>query len=76
MKRYGTVILLTARPETIYSRVCSDTNRPLLNNNMSVEHISNMLEARRAAYEKSADIVIETDNIDVSDIAYTIKKIL
>lgn len=76
MKRYGTVVLLTATPETIYGRVCSDTNRPLLNNNMSVEHITDMLESRWDAYEKAADIVIDTDNIEISDIVYKIKKIL
>lgn len=69
MKRSGIVILLTAEPETIYGRICNDDKRPLLNNDMSVKHISDMLENRRNFYEKAADITIKTDSMNVDEIA-------
>lgn len=69
MKRYGIVILLTAEPETIYERVCNDDKRPLLNDDMSVKHISDMLGERRSFYEKAADVIIETDSMAVNEIA-------
>lgn len=69
MKRYGLVILLTAEPETIYRRVCTDSKRPLLKDNMSVGHISDMLVRRREYYEKAADIIIGTDTKEIDEIA-------
>ena len=74
MKKYGTVILLTATPETIYKRVCTDSSRPLLNNNMTIEHIEGMLESRKIRYEKAADIIIETDDRNVDEIAAKIQE--
>lgn len=62
MREHGTVVLLNATPETIYGRVCHSHNRPLLNDNMSVEHIAELLSVRRPKYQAAADIVIDTDN--------------
>lgn len=61
MKKSGCVILLTATPETIYERVKDSDERPILNNNMSVEYIGSLLEKRRARYEAAADIAVATD---------------
>lgn len=61
MKKSGHVVLLTAKPETIYERVKDSESRPILNNNMNVEYISGLLEKRRAFYEAAADISIATD---------------
>jgi shikimate kinase len=61
MKKNGTIVLLTAKPETIYARVKDSTARPLLNSDMSVAHISELMEARRTKYEAAADVVISTD---------------
>lgn len=69
MKRHGIVILLTAEPDTIYRRICNDDKRPLLNDDMSVKHISDMLEKRRNFYEQAADIMIKTDAMTVAEIA-------
>ncbi len=68
MKKHGTVVLLRACPETVYERVKDSTNRPLLNSDMSISHISELMEARRPKYEAAADIVIETDGKTVSEI--------
>lgn len=61
MKRNGTIIYLSATPETIYGRVRHSTNRPLLSGNMNVEYIAQLMEKRQKTYEQAADVVIVTD---------------
>ena len=65
MKKHGRVVLLTAKPETIYERVKDSDERPILNNNMNVEFISNLMEKRRERYQQVADVVVATDSKDV-----------
>lgn len=62
MKKMGKVILLTASPNTIYKRVKDNTSRPILNNNMNEEYITNLMNKRKDKYLKAADIIINTDN--------------
>lgn len=62
MKKNGRVVLLTAKPETIYRRVKDSHDRPLLENNKNVPFIADLMEKRREKYEAAADIVIETDD--------------
>ena len=57
MKKNGRVVLLTAHPETILERVKDNHDRPLIENNKTVEGISALMEARRERYMA----VIETD---------------
>ena len=61
MKKNGRVVLLTAHPETILERVKDTHDRPLIENNKTVEGISALMEARRERYMAAADLVIETD---------------
>ena len=61
MKKNGRVVLLTAKPQTIYERVKEDEERPLLKEHQTVEYIAQMMEKRRPKYEAAADIVIATD---------------
>ncbi|MCC8142353.1 MAG: shikimate kinase [Lachnospiraceae bacterium] len=61
MKGCGTVVLLTAEPETVLARVKHRTTRPLLNGHMNVEYIADLMEQRRPAYEKACDLTICTD---------------
>ncbi|SDB04479.1 shikimate kinase [Pseudobutyrivibrio sp. YE44] len=72
MKESGVTVLLTAEPEIIYKRVCKSNNRPLLNDNMSVEYIADLLGQRREKYEKAADFSVTTDDRDKRDIAQEI----
>ena len=62
MKKNGRVVLLTAKPETIYERVKNSHDRPLLENNKSVEFIEELMLKRKDKYIAAADIIIETDN--------------
>lgn len=68
MKKSGRVVLLTAKPETIYGRVKDNTDRPLLNGNMNVDYICELMEKRRPKYEAAADVVVATDGKDVTQI--------
>lgn len=69
MKEGGKVILLSARPETIYERVKDSHNRPLIENNKSVEYIAELLKKRQSKYEAAADCVVITDGRTKEDIA-------
>ena len=62
MKKNGRVVLLTAKPETILERVKDSHDRPLIENNKSVEFIEDLMLKRREKYVAAADIIIETDN--------------
>ena len=64
LKQTGTVIYLRARLETLQQRVAQNTARPLARDR---EHFAALLEARRRFYEE-ADIVVDTDAYQVSEI--------
>lgn len=68
MKASGKIIFLCATPETVYERVKDGNDRPILNGHMNVEYIAELMEKRRALYEAAADIKIDTDGKDVSEI--------
>ena len=68
MKKNGRVVLLTAKPETILSRVKDNHDRPLLEGNQNVDFIADLMEKRREKYQAAADIVIETDGKDKLEI--------
>ena len=68
MKKNGRIVLLTAKPETIYERVKDSNERPILNNNMNVEFISELMEKRREKYEAAADVVVATDGKNATQI--------
>ena len=64
----GGVVLLTAKPETIYERVKDSDERPILNGNMNVEYISGLMEKRKERYEAVADVTVSTDGKNVTQI--------
>lgn len=68
MKKNGRVVLLTAKPETIYERVKDSDERPILNNNMSVDFISSLMDKRKDRYEAVADVTVETDGKNATQI--------
>ncbi len=68
MKQSGKVILLTATPETVLSRVLHDENRPILQGKKTVKEIEALMEVRRELYEAAADEVISTDHKSVLEI--------
>lgn len=68
MKKNGRVVLLTANPETVYERVKNSKDRPILNENMNVEFIRGLMEKRKARYEAVADVIVDTDGKNVTEI--------
>ncbi len=72
MKDFGKVIFLTATPETVYDRVKDDDSRPLLQTDNVLDRIKELQDARRDIYTDVADIVIETDDKTVDEIAWEI----
>lgn len=69
MKKNGKVILLTADPETILARVKNDNSRPLLRGKKNTKDIKELMDIRRPKYEAAADIVVNTDNRSIHEIA-------
>ena len=73
MKKSGIIVLLTARPETIFERVRYSHNRPLIEHNKTAEYIAELLEKRREKYEAAADVTIVTDGKDTREICREIQ---
>lgn len=74
MKENGIVVLLTAEPETIFSRVGRNSGRPLLDGKMDVGYIRDLLEQRRPFYEEAGELVVKTDGRSPEEISEEIKK--
>lgn len=55
----GKVIYLKASPDEIYNRIKTQTHRPLLKQNFSVEKISSIMKLREKNYEK-AHVTVDT----------------
>ena len=62
LKNSGTIVLLTATPETIFDRVKDHTHRPILNNDMSLSHVKSLMEKREPRYKSVADINVNVDS--------------
>lgn len=68
----GKVIYLSAKSETIYDRVKTSTNRPLLACDDPKKKIKEMLEIRNPIYSNVANYIISTDEKKIEDIALEI----
>ena len=76
MKEKGVIVLLKASPETIAERVKNDRTRPLLRDNFDLEYINKLMKQRDEAYNKVADLVIDTDNKNIDQICKEIVETL
>ncbi len=76
LKELGTVIYLKAETDTLLKRLSNDTVRPLLKNGDLREKIETMLQIRGPVYEKTADIVLQTDDMSFYEIICQIEKLL
>lgn len=76
MKKSGVCVQLTARPNTILTRIGNDTNRPLLKGHMNVEDIQSMLDAREAGYAAARDVMVCTDDRTPIEIAEEIRQLI
>lgn len=74
MKCSGTVVYLSAQPETILRRVRRSDNRPVLEGRKNVEGIRELLEQRSGKYESAADVTFVTDGRSVAEVAEEIRR--
>ena len=74
MKEAGTVVWLTAKPETILKRVEHDDSRPLLRGNKNVPFIENLLNQRYPKYKAASDFEVKTDERAIQSICEEIIK--
>ena len=76
MREKGTVIWLTATPETILEHLAGDDSRPLLRGRKTPEGIAEFMEERRPLYEKAADIQLAVDGMSPEQVVEAIVGIL
>lgn len=74
MRKSGIVVYLDTRPETVFDRVQSSHNRPLLEGNMNVAYIQGLMDKRLPAYREAADVTVSTDGRSAQEICAEIKK--
>lgn len=68
IKKLGFVVFLRIRPEMVYERLKGDTTRPLLQCENPLERITELMEARREAYESCADLIVDVDDLSMEEI--------
>jgi len=71
LKESGTVVCLTATPETIFERIRNNADRPLLQGQEPLEKIRALLATRAEAYTR-ADLTIDTSTLDIERVVETI----
>lgn len=74
LKKNGKIFYLRTQPETIISRICGDTSRPLLQGGLE-QKVRSISAARSAVYEQAADYIIDTDALTPAEIAQKIMEI-
>jgi shikimate kinase len=63
LKANGCVVLLQASAEAIFERISSDPNRPALTEHDPLTEIKLKLAERKDSYERTADMIIDTDEL-------------
>ncbi|MBN2483360.1 MAG: shikimate kinase [Candidatus Omnitrophica bacterium] len=74
LKVTGTVVCLTASPETIYQRTKGLDDRPLLNVSDPLGKIKELLVSRDEYYRETGHLIIDTDSLNPKDVAVRIKE--
>lgn len=63
------VVLLDASDGVILERLKEDSSRPILKSNLNIETIEKIKAQRKESYHKAADLIVDTDNKTVLEIA-------
>jgi shikimate kinase len=65
LKQKGIIVYLKASSEVLHKRIINKKiDRPLLKDDNSLQAVREMMQARQPLYERAADIVIDTSDID------------
>jgi shikimate kinase len=76
LRAAGIVICLTARPDTILTRVGRGLERPLLAGGDPRATITRLLVERKAAYDAAADWTVDTSDSSVDEVVEDIRESL
>ena len=76
MRRGGTVVLLSVKPETVLRRISGDANRPILAACKTADDVKALMEKRLPYYEKAADLTVPADSGTPDEIAAHILSLL
>lgn len=68
MRNTGSIVLLTAKPETIFDRISGDQSRPLIVG-QDLESIKEMMELREPIYLDAAHYIIDTEEKNPAEVA-------
>lgn len=74
LKKLGVVVYFRVKPETVYRRLQNDKSRPLLQCDNPLERITEMLNARKAAYEECADIIVDVDELSMQEVVEKVQR--
>ena len=64
IKMCGTVVYLRITPEAVYERLKEDKTRPLLQCADPLDRIRKLMALRLPAYERCADVIVDTGDTD------------
>ena len=64
IKMCGTVVYLRITPEAVYERLKGDKTRPLLQCADPLDRIRKLMAQRLPAYERCADVIVDTGDTD------------
>jgi shikimate kinase len=64
IKMCGTVVYLRITPEAVYERLKGDKTRPLLQCADPLDRIRKLMSQRLPAYERCADVIVDTGDTD------------
>ncbi|MCR4793045.1 MAG: shikimate kinase [Lachnospiraceae bacterium] len=68
IKMCGTVVYLRITPEAVYERLKGDKTRPLLQCDDPFAKIRDLMAVRTPAYERCADIIVDTGDTEREDV--------
>lgn len=69
LKQESVIVLLTASPDVVLKRTSNDNNeRPLLTTSDKARKISDLIEFRQPFYERAAELIIDTSEINISTV--------
>jgi shikimate kinase len=74
LREIGTIVCLTADEETLFARLASRRNRPLLQTPDPRATMQEVLRSRETIYRDAADIVIETSDLTHKEVADEVMK--
>jgi shikimate kinase len=74
VRQAGVLVCLTARPDTILARIGDVAHRPLLAGGEPRATVERLLAERREAYERAADLMVDTSDRSVDEVVDAIRE--